>query len=299
VLADSVVLYLVMGEAKLDCSANSCGHYKELFVYLVDGPVASHLEAGLGASFIGNWVEGKQSFLFFSAPAQEEMKRLVDGMSDLTVMDEFRFTYDQWQGGGLTPTIVGPYLIHPPWLPADPRPDEIPIVLDPGVVFGNGLHPTTRDCLFALFEVFEKGSEINRVVDLGTGTGILALAAAKLGARSVLAVDLNPLCAKTALRNVRLNGLEGIVSVWEGDAESQMGEVADLAVANLHFDLIGTLLRRGAFLKTVRVIISGLMRTQWREIRHRLVMNGYLIEREWDHEMTWFTILARNQGGSF
>jgi ribosomal protein L11 methyltransferase len=244
-------------------------------------------------------VEGRQSFVFFSSPSWDEVKRILSEMPGLVVMDEFRFTYDEWQGGGLTATRIGPFLIHPPWLSVDPCLDEVRIVLDPGVVFGNGLHPTTRDCVLALSHVFERGSDVNSVIDLGTGTGILALASAKLGSSRVTAVDLNPLCVKTALLNVRLNGLEGRVSVHEGKAEDHIGDETDLIVANLHFGLIETLLRMGGFRNARWLIISGLLRTQWREVRHALVMNGYQIEREWDHEMTWYTILAHRQGGSF
>jgi ribosomal protein L11 methyltransferase len=288
-----------VSEAKLDCNTNPFPPYKDLYVYLVDGPVPSRFEAGLGVAFIGNWVEGRQSFLFFSSPSWDEVKRLLGEMPSLVVMDEFRFTYDEWQGGGLAPTRIGPFLIHPPWVSVDPYLDEVHIVLDPGVVFGNGLHPTTRDCLLALSHVFERGSGVERVIDLGTGTGILALASAKLGASRITAVDLNPLCVKTALWNVGLNGLQGRIRVHEGKAEDHIGEETDLVVANLHFGLIETLLRMGGFRSVSSVIISGLLRTQWREVRHALMMKGYLIEREWDHEMTWFTILALREGGSF
>jgi ribosomal protein L11 methyltransferase len=283
----------------LDSIANGFPPYKDLYVYLVDGPVPARFEAGLGAAFIGNWVEGTQSFLFFSSPARGSLEWLLNEMPKLAVTDEFLFTYDEWQGGGLVPIRIGPFLIHPPWLSLDSSPEEIRIVLDPGVVFGNGLHPTTRDCLLALFHVFEKGSGADSMIDLGTGTGILALASAKLGARKVIAVDLNPLCVKTARVNVCLNGLEERVSVHEGKAEDHIGKENDLVVANLHFGLIETLFGMGGFRTARGVIVSGLLRTQWREARHALVMNGYRIEREWDHEMTWFTILGVREGESF
>jgi ribosomal protein L11 methyltransferase len=289
----------LISEVKLDRNTSRFPPYKDLYVYLVDGPVPSRFEAGLGGAFLGNWVEGMQSFLFFSRPSWDEVKRLLGDMPELVVMDEFRFTYDEWQGGGLEPTRIGPFLIHPPWLSVDPCLNEIHIILDPGVVFGNGLHPTTRDCLLALSHVFERGSDVERVIDLGTGTGILAIASAKLGASRVAAVDLNPLCVRTALRNVGLNGLEGKIRVYEGRAEDRIGEETDLVVANLHFGLIERLLRMGGFRSASGVIISGLLRTRWREVGHALMMKGYRIEKEWDHEMTWFTILALRQGRTF
>lgn len=279
-------------EAKLNMSGTSSAPYRDLYIYLVDGPVASRFETGLGAAFIGNWVEGSQSFLFFSRPAFDEVKWLLGEAPGLTVMDEFRFTYEEWQGGGLDPARIGPFEIRPPWLKVGSCPDAVEIVLDPGVVFGNGLHPTTRDCLLALSHVFENVSKVDRVIDLGTGTGILALASAKLGARRVTAVDLNPLCVRTARANVRLNGLNGRVTVHEGKAEDHIVEETELIVANLHFELIKTLLDMGGFRSVDRVIISGLLRTQWREARHALMAGGYQIAREWDQEMTWFTIFA-------
>ncbi len=75
------------------------------------------------------------------------------------------------------------------------------------------------------------------------------------------------------------------------------GRRRELVVANLHFGLIKVLLGMEGFRSVSRVIISGLLRTQWREVRHALMLNGFQIEREWDHEMTWFTILALRKVG--
>jgi ribosomal protein L11 methyltransferase len=80
--------------------------------------------------------------------------------------------------------------------------------------------------------------------------------------------------------------------VHEGKAEDHIGDETELIVANLHFGLIKTLLDMGGFRSAGRVIISGLLRSQWCEVRHALMAGGYHIEREWDHEMTWFTIFA-------
>jgi ribosomal protein L11 methyltransferase len=123
-------------------------------VYLAHGPTPSHFEAGRGEAFIGNWVEGRQPFLFFFSASWDEEKRLFGKMVRLVLIDEFRFTYDEWPGGGLSSTTIGPFLTHPPWLSVDPYLDAVHIVFDPGVVFGNGLHPTTRDCLLARPHIF-------------------------------------------------------------------------------------------------------------------------------------------------
>ncbi len=132
----------------------------------------------------------------------------------------------------------------------------------------------------------------DRVLDLGTGTGILAVAAALLGAKRVLAVDLNPLCVRTANENVRLNDLNGIIRVVEGTAEDFVDETADIVIANIHQEIIERLLGKKGFHKKHRLIISGLMRSQYRDVRAQLEKYDFRIVHEWDRDMTWYTMLA-------
>jgi ribosomal protein L11 methyltransferase len=271
--------------------ANGRAPYDELYVYLLDGQVGREEEASLGGDYIGNWVEEGTSFLFFTRSAREEISGLLKRRPDLGLVDDFRFTYEQWQGGCLEPLRVAGFLITPPWLHADPQEGATKILLDSGVVFGNGLHPTTRDCLKALV-CARKSLPLGKVLDLGTGTGVLSLAAAFLNAEKVLAADLNPLCVKTAARNVLLNHLEDKIEVVEGSAESFIEEPADLMVANIHHAVIRDLLEKRVFRKNDRVIISGLMRSQAREVKVQLVHSHFRLLREWDYDMTWFTFLA-------
>jgi len=263
--------------------------YKDLYIYIFKGPVNKNDEAGFGDAFIGNWLEADSSFLFFAEPAVNEVNRLLKACPELEMMESHHFTYEQWQGGGLQTFRINDFMIVPPWEEKDASEEGIVILLDPGVVFGNGLHPTTRDCLKALAYT-RKESPFTRVLDLGTGTGILALAAGLLGAERVLAVDINPLCVKTANNNTAINGLTGVVQVAEGPAEDFVHEQADLVVANIHHAVIKGLLDRGGFRHTERFIISGLLRSQFRDIRMHLERNCFQIIREWDQEMTWYTL---------
>jgi ribosomal protein L11 methyltransferase len=137
-----------------------------------------------------------------------------------------------------------------------------------------------------------KEADLGHVLDLGTGTGILAVAAALLGAKKVVAVDLNPLCVKTAAKNVELNHQEEIVHLVEGEAEDFADDPADLVVANIHHEVIRRFLARGSFHEKTKLIISGLMRSQCREIKEQLERRGFKLLREWDHDTTWFTILS-------
>lgn len=270
--------------------------YSELFIYHVLGRVEEEDEELLGDGFIGNWVEDDSSFLFFSVPSEWTVRDLLKKRAGLNLLDDYRFTYDEWQGGGLAPLKIGPFLIVSPWEETRRESSEIRIKLDPGVVFGTGLHPTTRDCLRAL-DYVRREDTFRYVLDLGTGTGILSIAAAYLGAERVVALDLNPLCVKTARKNVALNGLGKVIEVIEGDAGILGNESADLIVLNIHHEVISGFIETGGLGAAKWVIISGLMRSAGRQIRARLGDCGLCLVREWDHEMTWYTMIARNVNG--
>jgi ribosomal protein L11 methyltransferase len=130
------------------------------------------------------------------------------------------------------------------------------------------------------------------VLDFGTGTGVLSIAAAQLGAKSVMAADLNPLCVKTALHNVELNNLGHIIQVRESKAEDLVHEPADLVMANIHHAVIKSLVEFRQFKPGERLILSGLMRSQSREVKDRLRSKDFKIIKIWDHEMIWFTMLG-------
>jgi len=104
-------------------------------------------------------------------------------------------------------------VVVPSWEPYTPEPGTVVVALDPGMAFGTGTHPTTRLCLTALEQHVRPGI---RVLDVGTGSGILAIAAAKLGAASVLALDTDPVAVAAARGNVIANGLAGVVRVARG-----------------------------------------------------------------------------------
>jgi ribosomal protein L11 methyltransferase len=107
-------------------------------------------------------------------------------------------------------------VIKPSWRDYDPLPDDLVIELDPGMAFGSGLHPTTRLCLGAMEDFLRPGSS---VLDVGTGSGILAVAAARLGASHVLALDTDPLAVRVARDNAILNQVEPVVQVEVGTVE--------------------------------------------------------------------------------
>lgn len=130
----------------------------------------------------------------------------------------------------LTVLQIGEHLvIRPSWLDYDPRPQDVVIELDPGMAFGTGLHPTTQLCLSALERLVQPGMD---VLDLGTGSGILAIAAAKLGAKRVLALDSDQQAVKVARSNTMDNDVDDCVTVRRGSLSDASGAY-DLVVVNI------------------------------------------------------------------
>lgn len=268
--------------------------YKDLIIYHIDGVFSQEYEKDLGRNYIGNWVEDSYSFLFFCEDPGDDLKELIGRQQDLCILDKYFFSYEEWQGGGFEKKTIGEFLIVSPWEEVDSGNSRYKIVLDPGVVFGNGLHPTTKDCIRAI-SYLKKHYSFNRVIDIGTGTGILAISAVFLGAAEVNAIDLNPLAVKTAANNVLLNGFCEKIKVVEGKAEGYAYEKADLLIANIHFDVIKMMFAVKNFLDKDYFIFSGLMRSQAGDLRDLIKNNGMYIMKEWEYDMTWYTMLIKGK----
>jgi ribosomal protein L11 methyltransferase len=271
--------------------------YAELFIYQLAGRLDAHaaIEAG---SYLGHWQEEESAFLFFSAPPAEALEDILRRQPHLRLIDSTRMAYDQWQGTVSGSERIGRFRFIAPWddvpLSAPDDSDGIRILLDPGLVFGAGTHPTTRDCLIAL-ELAAASGRIRTVMDLGTGTGIRALAAARRLDAKVLAVDLNWLAAQTAGRNVRLNRLGDRILVAQARAEDAIAGPADLVAANLHGEAMLHMLDAPGFLRKRRCILSGLMRSDAKEVRRRLDVAGFAIREAWTRDGVWHTYYAETR----
>lgn len=231
--------------------------YHKLFIYELSDEISVKGDV-FGPDFIGCWNEAGNSFLFFSRKHDERVRRWLAHHGRGRVVSRHIMDYRDWQAGEeIKPFRIEKLLICPAWLKADRAKDEILIRLDPGVVFGTGLHPTTRGCLEALWRIYQVERPL-KVLDIGTGTGILAIAAAKLGAQEVLGIDHNCLAVETARKNVLLNGVEDRVKVNRGEAETFAKRKADLVLANLHFQVIESLLNRAKPFSKRWVVLSGL-----------------------------------------
>jgi len=176
-------------------------------------------------------------------------------------------------------------VVTPPWEHPDLAPDDIPLVIDPGMAFGTGSHPTTQLCLTALEDyVFPHG----RIADIGTGSGILAIAAAKLGTDVVAANDNDPLAVKIARENAAVNGVA--VKVTEALPTSQY----DVVVANILADvIIGMSAELNNFIEPGGILIaSGIIDTREDDVRQALEGVG-LTHVETRRQTEWVALVFR------
>jgi ribosomal protein L11 methyltransferase len=172
------------------------------------------------------------------------------------------------------PVVEGRVRVRPPWYPAEPG--LLDVVIDTGMAFGTGSHFTTRLCLRALQDL-PRGA----LVDVGTGSGVLALAALRLGFAPVWAMDNDPLAVESCLHNARANGLEPHVSLGDVLDQGLQLPPADVAVANLLQGPILELARRleaaDAAWAPPRLLLSGLLVDQGDEVLAAL--GGYRLVR--------------------
>ena len=181
----------------------------------------------------------------------------------------YRLDYDKWQQVSAERVRDRP-LCHrnASWDPEHPaeRGEGIVIRLDPGLVFGSGLHGSSKGCLLAIARLFEQ-FPIKNAVDMGTGTGILAISCGLLGASRVLAIDNNPLATRVARKNILLNGAENCVEVLVADDLSVLKAPSDLLVMNLEWPSLLQLLAGNDWLDYRWVILSGFLERQWDKLK--------------------------------
>lgn len=266
----------------------------DLFIYYLEGIIHPTIPIP-HPHFLGNWVEETSTFLFFGTQADETVKELCRTMPHLVFIDRYEMDHEQWQGGDTAPFTAGELTVTPFRKGAPPKgaPGPRGIFLDSGVVFGNGSHPTTNVCL-NLLEKMGPSLAKKTIQDLGTGTGLLALGAARLGAPRVLAVDLNHLAVQTTAENARVNGLSGQILAIQGRAEEMIFAPADLVVANIHYDIMKEIVISEGFLGKREAILSGLMTTEAQRIEERLLCQGRQITRYHSADGIWHTFHVKS-----
>lgn len=192
---------------------------------------------------------------------------------------------DNWKKHYKTFFISERVVIKPSWEEFTPGEGQIVIELEPGMAFGTGTHETTRMCA-AFLDSLIKGHE--HVLDLGCGTGILGIIAAKLGAREVVCVDIDDAACKTARENIVNNHVEDRIRVLQGQLRDVPPEGYDMIIINIIADVILSLLpnlKKYCGSRT-NILLSGIIRDRRQEVVSAALRQGYRIiseknEGEW------------------
>ncbi len=268
--------------------------YDQLYVYNFDS-----IDLGIidDPDLIGTWIEDDTAILFF----HKEKKDLVETIcrrSGSKIIYEANLNYQDWEAGlDITTFSVPPLVIAPLWEvdQLDIKEEEIPIQLDPSVIFGSGFHHSTRMCLETISDILcSNNGEIKSMVDLGTGTGLLSLGAAKLGVQTIRSYDNNPFACSVAEKNVTLNDCNEQITVMEADLRAALPDTSvDLVVANLYKGLLLGFFENPDFWKARYYIISGFIPSMEEELLAGLPMHQLkLLERR--QSDTWRLWLLAN-----
>jgi ribosomal protein L11 methyltransferase len=261
--------------------------YDQLFVYNFDRIDLGTID---DPDLIGTWIEDHTAILFFHREKKELVQNICN-RSNAKIIYEANLNYQDWEAGlDITTFSVPPLVVAPLWeldqlAPGD---NEIAIKLDPSVIFGSGFHASTRLCLQTLCDVIGSGMDtISSMVDLGTGTGLLSLGAAKLGVEDIRSYDNNPFACSVAQKNVKLNGCEGQITVQEADLRAALPDTnVDLVVANLYKGLLLDFFKNPDFWHAKYYIISGFIPSMEEELLAALPIGQIkLLERR--KKETW------------
>ncbi len=220
----------------------------------------------------GFFPEAAQSFLHFS--------KIQDENWGLT-----------WRRHFQVERVTQRLTVVPAWEPVPKAPRGIVIQMDPGPAFGTGAHPTTRMCLESIEKFHTPGAWT--MLDVGTGSGILAVYAAKLGARRILAIDTDPEALRWAQRNIELNHCSAFIDL-SSKSVAELDDVFSVLVANLTRDALLELLPDFQRLLETKgaMILSGLLQEQVQEIKKSLGLCGFQ-EIQVVTQAEWACITAR------
>jgi ribosomal protein L11 methyltransferase len=282
---------------------------------VVQEPLANFLieQTGRGVQFEGEWItaychEGDETQVCLRSLTRfyRDLQQLNPDLPPLRVVQENLQTEDwseSWKAF-FKPTVVGKNIVvKPTWEPYEPSPGQMVIEIDPGRAFGTGKHPSTALCMEALEgilseTVIEEMGTAPSVLDVGTGSGILGIIAARLGAKPVLGVDIDPEALEVARGNLERNRVAESMSVSDTPLD-QVEETYDVVVANLTASLLTQL----ADSLTNRVsakgmlLLSGILTEQVEEVVKWFETHYFKVVKSWSRE-EWHTVLLRRRGAA-
>jgi ribosomal protein L11 methyltransferase len=247
-------------------------------------PMPGERRPGPGRALLVAWFDGR------AAAERAAARAGVDGLVAEVPDEDWG---EAWKAG-LAPISVGRLFVRPSWIDAAPPPGAAEVVLDPGMAFGTGTHPTTSLCLRALSDLLGERPGAT-VLDVGTGSGLLAIAAARLGAGRVAGTDVDPVAVAVARENAARNGVEVELS---GAPVPALRGPFDLVVANI---LANTLreLAPGIAAQVApggTLLLSGLLAGQEEEVREAYLREGLSADRPRDRaEGEWRLLALRRE----
>ena len=205
-----------------------------------------------------------------------------------------------WQKHYLPIPIGKNLIVVPTWL-ENPDPNRIPIWMDPGMAFGSGTHPTTQISL-TLLEKTLTNSPADRMIDMGCGSGILAIGAVKLGVKEALGVDQDPDAVRISIENARANEIAGRVSFREGSVKEILGQTEwsrgiPLLAANIIAPVLVALFEEGMgelVSPNGKIILSGILKDQLPKILFSLEQEGFTLLEEFHHK-AWVGLIAEKR----
>jgi len=253
-----------------------------------DGVIAALFESGSQ----GVQEDGAAVITHFPADARiDEIRSAVmsaDPRADITIGASPDTDYSQWRAS-VSSHQVGGLVIAPPWLAGGLDPDKT-VIIDPVMAFGTGEHPTTRGAMRLMHGVIRRG---DMVADLGAGSAVLSIAAVKLGAARVAAVEIDHDSIGNAEENVRTNCVSERVEVIEGDATTLLPLLAPVRVviANIISSVIIPMLpiMRSSLAERGQAILAGILMEERETVAAALVAGGWAIKRE-DMEDVWWSV---------
>lgn len=209
---------------------------------------------------------------------------------DIPVEDGWQ---DAWKENFKPSKVTDRIVVKPTWEEYDAKAEELVLEIDPGMAFGTGTHETTSLCMKMLEKYLKDGMT---VMDVGCGSGILSIAAALLGCKDVLGIEIDPDAVKVACENVELNGASDKVKVQEGDLTKGINAKADIIVANLMHNLVMELApsARKHLNKEGLFISSGILIEKRDQVAQAVKKAGFeIVEIPEDGE--WCAIVARRK----